>query len=137
MSVAATCARIRELIEQATPTVKPGRRFRCVAEPSPHAARHYTVTPVQLTGQGTYTGPCYAPRYAVAIHGSYPTEQTDVATREVIVQDAVDLLRAITRPPNLDTNPWHNVQFGGHTVTEPDEDGLFYRSTIVMEVEQA
>jgi len=137
MSVASTCARLRQLIEEAEPTVKAGRRFRCVVEPSPHSARHMTVTPVQLTGQGTYTGPCYAPRYAVAIHGCYPTEQTDVATREVIVQDAVDLLRAITRPPNMAANPWHNIQFAAHSVEEPDEERLYYRSTIVMEVEQA
>lgn len=137
MTVAATVERLRDLIEQAVPTVKPGRRFRVVAEPSPASARHLTVLPLGISGQGTYTGPCYSPIYQVAIVGHYPRETTEAETRAVIVQDAVDLLRAITRPPNQSANPWHNIMFASHTVEPPDEEGLYYRSILIMEAGQA
>jgi hypothetical protein len=137
MSVAASIARLRDLVEATEPTAKPGRRFRVVAEASPASARHMTILPLGITGQGTYTGPCYSPQYQVAIIGHYPKETTEAETRAIIVQDAVDLLRGITRPPNQAANPWHNVMLASHTVEPPDDDGLYYRSILVMEVEQA
>lgn len=135
MSVAACIEALRVMVEGITPTAKPGRKFRVVPEDSPSQSRHVRILPRGLVGQGSYLGPCYSPQWQVDITSYYPTEATSDETLSLIVQDASDILRAVTRPPNTPSRPWNVIQFASHSIEEQEGGGFV--SILALSLEEA